>query len=355
MPAPGCARRRRPSSFQLSLPASSPVRRFALGSLPNKRSAGSAWPNLCEAGGPAQSCKVEGVIRSRVKDSVPAATLLRESAAIWRWSRGQLAGRGHARIRPGQDIQGEAISEDGERCKGEWDRCPSGCDGRVHSWPRAGLGGGCSHGRLEPTVGRSHSGPRYSLGQWSGAGNHTNGVRFDGSPHAPDDGQLVHDLTSSFAGLPTPTLNEVTFPGGSDHAFPPVAEPTKLQGRAFGLPEIDLARKLPCRRQVESAGNRRWPPASQGTPVRAPNENPPKRRKRVLLLFPRHDYFQVSANGRRQASEMRMSERAAPDAGKHAVPAKEQSPVRVNSENQRPETGRGFVDRFRTHRYAHSG
>jgi len=53
------------------------------------------------------------------------------------------------------------------------------------------------------------------------------------------DGGPVHSLTTPLADLGTLTLNEVTPPGRSDHAFPPQATPTKLQARAFALLEID--------------------------------------------------------------------------------------------------------------------
>ena len=58
------------------------------------------------------------------------------------------------------------------------------------------------------------------------------------------DGLPVHGFRTLLADLGTLTLNEVTLPGGPDHAFPLLATPTELQARAFGLLEIDPARDV---------------------------------------------------------------------------------------------------------------
>ncbi len=55
------------------------------------------------------------------------------------------------------------------------------------------------------------------------------------------DGLPVHGFTTLLADLATLTLNEVTLPGSPDHAFPLLAHPTELQGRAYRLQGIDLA------------------------------------------------------------------------------------------------------------------
>ncbi len=51
----------------------------------------------------------------------------------------------------------------------------------------------------------------------------------------------VHGFTTLLADLGTLTLNEVTLPGSPDHAFPLMAQPTELQGRAFDLLDVDPA------------------------------------------------------------------------------------------------------------------
>ncbi len=58
------------------------------------------------------------------------------------------------------------------------------------------------------------------------------------------DGLPVHSFRTLLADLGTLTLNEVTLPGSPDHALPLLAKPTELQGRAFELLEIDLARDV---------------------------------------------------------------------------------------------------------------
>ncbi len=65
-----------------------------------------------------------------------------------------------------------------------------------------------------------------------------------GTKRTPD-GLPVHSLRTLLADLGTLTLNEVTLPGGPDHAFPLLATPTELQRRAFKLLEIDPAKSLP--------------------------------------------------------------------------------------------------------------
>ena len=54
----------------------------------------------------------------------------------------------------------------------------------------------------------------------------------------------VHSLTTLLADLATLTLNEVTLQGSPDHAFPLLATPTELQGRAFKLLGIDHAKDV---------------------------------------------------------------------------------------------------------------
>ncbi len=58
------------------------------------------------------------------------------------------------------------------------------------------------------------------------------------------DGLPVHSFTTLLADLATLTLNEVTLPGSPDNAFPLLATPTELQGRAFELLEIDPAKDV---------------------------------------------------------------------------------------------------------------
>ena len=58
------------------------------------------------------------------------------------------------------------------------------------------------------------------------------------------DGLPVHSMTTLLADLATLTLNEVTLPGSPDHAFPLMAKPTELQGRAFELLDIDPAKDV---------------------------------------------------------------------------------------------------------------
>ncbi len=58
------------------------------------------------------------------------------------------------------------------------------------------------------------------------------------------DGLPVHSFTTLLADLATLTLNEVTLPGCPDNAFPLLATPTELQGRAFELLEIDPAKDV---------------------------------------------------------------------------------------------------------------
>ncbi len=64
-----------------------------------------------------------------------------------------------------------------------------------------------------------------------------------GTKRTPD-GLPVHSFRTLLADLGTLTLNEVTLPGSPDHALPLLAKPTELQGRAFELLEIDLARDV---------------------------------------------------------------------------------------------------------------
>ncbi len=64
-----------------------------------------------------------------------------------------------------------------------------------------------------------------------------------GTKRTPD-GLPVHSFRTLLADLGTLTLNEVTLPGNPDHALPLLAKPTELQGRAFELLEIDLARDV---------------------------------------------------------------------------------------------------------------
>ena len=60
------------------------------------------------------------------------------------------------------------------------------------------------------------------------------------------DGLPVHSFRTLLEDLATLTLNEVSLPGNPELALPLLAVPTKLQGRAFELLNIDPARMLPC-------------------------------------------------------------------------------------------------------------
>ena len=54
------------------------------------------------------------------------------------------------------------------------------------------------------------------------------------------EGLPVQGLRSLLAHLRALTLNHVTLAQDDQHGFPPMAQPTALQAKAFALPGVDL-------------------------------------------------------------------------------------------------------------------